>query len=93
MIAVSQFMLAPRSTHMDAALTIVRYLKAHIGRSLFYGVCGDIRAEAFTDADWVRSLSERRSITGYCTFLGGNLITWKSKKHTVVARSSVEAEY
>ena len=29
----------------------------------------------------------------HCTFLGGNLITWRSKKKTIVARSSAEAEY
>ena len=34
-----------------------------------------------------------RSTFGYCTFLGGNLVTWRSKKHNVVARSSVEAEF
>lgn len=34
-----------------------------------------------------------RSTSGYCTFLGGNLVTWKSKKQNIVARSSAEAEF
>ena len=35
----------------------------------------------------------RRSTTGYCTFLGGNLVTWRSKKQSLVVRSSVEAKF
>ena len=35
---------------------------------------------------------DRRSTFGYCSFVGGNLVTWRSKKHNVLAGSSVEAE-
>ncbi|RVW83231.1 Retrovirus-related Pol polyprotein from transposon RE1 [Vitis vinifera] len=33
------------------------------------------------------------STSGYCSFVWGNLVTWRSKKQSVVARSSAEAEY
>ena len=46
----------------------------------------------YTDADWVGYKGDRRSTSGYFTFLGGNLVTWRSKKQNVVARSSGEAE-
>ncbi|KAK9924401.1 hypothetical protein M0R45_032770 [Rubus argutus] len=41
----------------------------------------------------LENISDRRSTSGYFTFVGGNLVTWKSKKQKVVARSSAEAEY
>jgi hypothetical protein len=90
---VSQFMSAPRHPHWEAVLRIVKYLKLHPGRGLLYRASGHLRVEAFTDSDWAGGPSDRRSTTGYCVFLGGNLVNWKSKKQTVVARSSAEAEY
>ncbi|XP_024019489.1 uncharacterized protein LOC112091033 [Morus notabilis] len=49
--------------------------------------------EVYTDADWAGSIIDRRSTSGYRTFLWGNLVTWRSKKQSVVARSRAEAEF
>uniref|UniRef100_A0A2N9FGV4 Integrase catalytic domain-containing protein n=1 Tax=Fagus sylvatica TaxID=28930 RepID=A0A2N9FGV4_FAGSY len=90
---VSQFMTNPRVPHMNAVIRILKYLKNAPGRGLFYRSSGHLRIEGYTDADWAGSPSDRKSTTGYCTFIGGNLVTWKSKKQSVVARSSAETEY
>ncbi|KAL5564490.1 hypothetical protein UlMin_027654 [Ulmus minor] len=52
-----------------------------------------LKVEGYTDADWAGSADNRRSTSGYFTFVGGNLVTWRSKKQPVVARSSAEADY
>ena len=90
---LSQFMKDPHLPHWEAVIRIVRYLKAYPGRGLLYKTNGHLRVEAYTDANWAGSPSDRKSTTRYCTILGGNLITWRSKKKTVVAKSSAEAEY
>src|SRR3954463_4906897 len=90
---VSQFMHDPRTTHSDAVDRILRYLKSCPGKGILLGSHNHLRVEVYTDADWAGLRDDRKSTSGYCSFVEGNLVTWQSKKQNVVARSSAEAEY
>ncbi|KAH9650552.1 protein kinase domain-containing protein [Citrus sinensis] len=90
---VSQFMHSPGAEHFEAVYRILRYLKGTPGRGLMFKKHGHLQVEVYTDADWAGSVTDRRSTSGYCSFIGGNLVTWRSKKQNVVARSSAGAEF
>ncbi|KAH9696165.1 retrovirus-related pol polyprotein from transposon RE1 [Citrus sinensis] len=90
---VSQFMHSPSEEHMDAVYRILRYLKCAPGKGLLFSKNNVSNIEGYTDSDWAGDQTTRRSTSGYFTFVEGNLVTWRSKKQKVVARSSAEAEF
>ena len=89
---VSQFMNSPSEEHLEAVYRILRYL-GNPGKGLLFKKTSERNVFIFTDADWAGSVTDRRSTSGYCTYVWGNLVTWRSKKQGVVARSSAEAEF
>jgi len=90
---VSQFMHAPCPTHLAAVCRLLRYLKGTSGRGLFFPFRNSVQLEGFSDANWASYADTRRSITGWCMFLGDALISWKSKKQPRVSKSSTKSEY
>ncbi|KAL2236631.1 UNVERIFIED_CONTAM: Retrovirus-related Pol polyprotein from transposon RE1 [Sesamum indicum] len=90
---LSQFLQHPREPHIADALHLIRYLKgtSTLGPSFPSG--NTLSLSAFSNLNWTSCVDSRRSITGYCIFLGGSLVSWKTKKQTTISRSSAEAEY
>ena len=68
-------------------------MKGASRRGILYSNHGHDRLECFIDANWAGSKEDRRSNSGYYVFVGGNLVSWKSKKQSVVSRSRAESEY
>ncbi|XP_071728335.1 uncharacterized mitochondrial protein AtMg00810-like [Rutidosis leptorrhynchoides] len=90
---LSQFMADPRQPQMDAMYRVLRYLKATPGLGVLFPRTGGFSLTGYCNSDWLGCPYRRRSRTGYVLLLGGAPISWKTKKQSVVSRSSAEAEY
>jgi hypothetical protein len=91
--SVCQNMHAPTYGHFQMVKRILRYVKGTISLGLQIVQHSSLDLYAFSDTDWVRCPTTRRSTTGFCTFLGSNCISWSVKKQPTISRSSAEAEY
>ncbi|RVW51143.1 Retrovirus-related Pol polyprotein from transposon RE1 [Vitis vinifera] len=69
MSAVSQFMHSPTEEHMEAVYRILRYLKMTPGKGLFFRKRENRDTEVYSDADWAGNIIDRRSTSGYCSFV------------------------
>jgi len=95
---LSQYNHDPRTTHMTAAKRVLRYLKYSQDLGLVFRKDSDLtssnlhKLHAYTDADWAGNPQDRKSISGYVFFLGAP-ISWKSKRQSIIATSTTEAEF
>ena len=90
---VSRYMHDPRKDHMDAVYQILRYLKGALGKGLIFRKHGHFNIEGYCDSDWASCADDRKSTSRYCMFVGGNLVSWNSKKQFVVSMPTTEAQY
>ena len=93
---VSRFMSKPLKCHLLAAKRILRYING----TIHYGVVfpyskdnGKLELSGFSDADWCGDKVDRRSTSGYLFKFQNAPVSWCSKKQSVIALSSCEAEY
>ena len=90
---LSQFLSEPREPHMLVAQRILQQIKSTPGQGIYFPANSDFRLKAFCDDDWVGCPNTRKSLTDYCVFLGNSLISWRSKKQTIVSIFFAEVEY
>ncbi|GJR68225.1 zf-CCHC domain-containing protein [Tanacetum coccineum] len=90
---LSKHMHSPLQSHFKAALRVLRYLKQSPGLGLQFNKASNLKLKDFSNADWAKCPKTKRSVTGYCMFLGQSLVSWMSKRRSIISRSSVEAGY
>lgn len=78
--------------HFKHLLRVLKYLKSTIDYKLHF-CCFDNDLVGYTDADWANDTTDRKSVSGYCFKLFNNLISWSSKKQSLVTLSSTESEF
>ncbi|XP_028064205.1 uncharacterized protein LOC114267364 [Camellia sinensis] len=85
-------MHAPTNAYFSLVKRILRLIQGTISHGLPFGP-SSFELQAFSDCNWAGDASDRKSTSGYCVFIGSNLISWSAKKQPTVSRSSTEAEY
>ncbi|GJT58064.1 ribonuclease H-like domain-containing protein [Tanacetum coccineum] len=87
------YMHDPREPHLAALKRILRYVQGTLDLGLHLYVSSTTSLVGYTNADWASCPSTRRFTSGYCVFLGDNLLSWSVKRQHTLSRSSAEAEY
>nr|GEV18052.1 putative ribonuclease H-like domain-containing protein [Tanacetum cinerariifolium] len=78
---------------VDVDVHLYRYLKRQPKLGLWYPKVSSFNLEAYSNSDYAGTNLDRKSTTRGCQFLSRRLISWQCKKQTIVATSTIEAEY
>lgn len=89
---LTRHLKSPTYLSCKAAVHLLKYLSTHpnVGISYSGNVLG---LHVFTDSDWASDKDTRRSTSGIVVIMAGGLVSWYSKLQSIVAASSMEAEY
>ena len=77
---VCLFMHDPREPHLALIKRILRYVKGSMSAGLQLGSGTIDQLTAYSDTDWAGCPNTRHSTSGFCVFLGDNLVSWSSKR-------------
>ena len=89
---LARFAKNPGLDHWMGIKRVFRYLKGSSGFGLMYGK-GTKRVFGYVDSNYARCVDTRRSRYGGVLLLNGGATDWRSKMESIVALSSMEAEY
>lgn len=83
----------PRAPHQALLKRILCYVRGTTSHGLHLRSTHELSVTAYSDADWAGCPETRRSMSGFCVFLGDSLVPWSSKRQPTMSHSSAEVEY
>ena len=90
---LSRFMHCLSELHMRAAKRILRYIKGTCSFGVKFMQCKTLKLHGFSDSDWGGFIDDMKSTSGFCFNLGSAIFSWSSKKQSIVAQSTADAEF
>ncbi|WKA13061.1 hypothetical protein VitviT2T_030394 [Vitis vinifera] len=91
---LSRFMANPSREHWNGVKWLLRYVKGSLGVGVKFGYSKEgADITSYVDLDYAGDLDKRRSTTCYIFTLFGGPVSWKSQLQSIVALSTIEAEY
>nr|GFA08120.1 putative ribonuclease H-like domain-containing protein [Tanacetum cinerariifolium] len=85
--------VTPKTLDLQAMKRIFRYLKGQPKLGLWYPKVSSFNLEAYSNSYYAGENLDKKPTKGGCQFLGRRIISWQCKKQTIVATSTIEAEY
>ena len=91
---VSQYMSRPSKDHWICVKSVLRYLKGTLKYGLkFSALEEEPNFFGYSDADLAGDIDTQRSTSGYVFQIRSSTVSWSSRKHATVSKSSTKAEY
>lgn len=90
---ISGYMESPTEMHLSVVKRILCYLQGTKDHGLFFKKGEKTELIGFTDSDFARDQDDRKITSGYVFMFGREVISWSSKKKTIVTLSTTEAEF
>ena len=83
----------PGMDHWRAAKKVMRYLQGTKDYMLMYRQKDNLELVGYSDVDFVGCVDSYKSTSGYIFIMAGGAISWRSVKQTLIATSTMEAEF
>ena len=83
----------PGIDHWKAGKKVLRYLQGTKDYMLTYKRSSHLEVVGYSDSDYAGCVDSRKSTFGYMFLLARGAVSWKSGKQSVIATSTMEAEF
>jgi hypothetical protein len=83
----------PGIDHWKAAKKILRYLQGTKEYMLTYRRSNNLEVLGYSDSDYAGCIDTRKSTFGYVFLLARGAVSWKSSKQSIIATSTMEAQF
>ncbi|KAE9281523.1 hypothetical protein PR003_g27655 [Phytophthora rubi] len=94
---LSRFVAKPSSKHVGTLKRVLRYLAGTLDYGITYKrakkVSDEVVLNGYCDSDWANDPEQRKSTTGFVFTLAGGVVAWMSRRQSIIALSTAEAEY